>query len=322
MIVDGIDLSALQHPIESVNYPKPIKSRVAHIDADFLAYMCSYERPNEPKKSFEDMCANTDTVIEHLVKLSRSTKYVLHTTPVGSNKGGRFEIARLKPYQDNRKKQEDKPEHLDRLRDWMHTNRKGMAHMDCEADDGMSEAQYKAIKKGQKNLSIIVTKDKDLGMVPGYHMDWDTGAIIDVKGFGKIWLEEKFDESGKSKGKKLRGYGTKFFWAQMLMGDAADNISGIPKVYKDKNPDANDITMVSCGPVKAFEFLNHCKNDKHCKHLVEAYYYDYQGAVGFLDYTGAVLSTREAFESEAKLLWMRRNRHDPDDVLKWMKKIK
>ena len=317
-IINGVDLDdGVGHDPNPIEFPKMVKGRIAHIDADIVAYQCSCEKKNEPK-SFDEMKYNAEILIATIKKLAGASRIKLHLTSHKGDKGGRFDTAILKEYQANRKDRTNTPPMLHQMRDWMKKELRATMHENCEADDGISAAQYSCIRRDRKNLSIICTLDKDLAMVPGLHLDWRTGSITKVKDFGKIWLEEKTSKKD-IKTKSLKGYGTKWFWAQMLMGDVVDNISGIPKVW-------NGIKFVSCGAVKAYELLNPCTNDAEAKQLIKEVYSEYDmmdEAIHYLHWkTGIGMTSTEVFESEAKLLWMRRRRGDPDDVLKWMRKIR
>lgn len=316
MIVNGIDLDGLAaHKSERPGAIPVVSGRVVHIDADFLAYQCSYEKKDDPK-DLDDMKHNVGEAIGYIKGMSGATHSILHLTPQGSDKGGRFDIALLKEYQANRRDKE-KPRYLNVIRDFMHTDLGAIMHMDCEADDGMSIAQWSACQGGQTNASVIATKDKDLNMVPGWHLDWDTGELIkpDSK-FGFIFL----DEGGKTK--KLRGYGTKFFWAQMLMGDSADNISGLPKVTGRVAAARYGGKDKLCGPVGAYEILADIPDNLTAFAVIKALYQDYGENFGFVNWRdGSSVAWQSAMVSEMQLLWMRRSK-DPNDVLLWLADLK
>lgn len=304
---DGINLDDLPpDALPEKVIPPMVPGRVCHIDADFLAYQVSYD----DEKTVSEMRENCDTAIETMRLMSGSETVVLHLTPKGSDKGGRYEIALQKEYQGNRK-DKPKPKFLHAMREWMHQERSALLHMNCEADDGMSIAQYKAISEGNRHLSIIATKDKDLTMVPGLMLDWDTGEITDTEDdFGWIHLKE-----GKSK--KVVGRGWKFFWAQMLMGDTADNIQGLPKVHmKEFLPSGKP---KACGPVMTYDLLSTVSTNKEAFQLVRDLYKMHGQAEGYTDWRdGTPVEWGKVFQSEAQLIWMRRSA-ESSDVLYWMK---
>ena len=164
MIINGIDLAGLAHT-SPAQYPDVVKRRVAHIDADFLAYQTSYEKEDDPK-TWEDMKHKAEIAAKHIQSMCGAEYLHLHLTPATSNKGGRFDQAIQKPYQGNRV-DKPKPRYLHMMREWFAQRFPATLHQHCEADDGMSSAQYAAIREGNQGLSIIATKDKDLNMVPG-----------------------------------------------------------------------------------------------------------------------------------------------------------
>lgn len=346
MEVNGIDLAGLGEQGPSLSFPEVVKGRTVHIDADFLAYQVSFEKVDDPK-TFDDMKHNAQQAVELIRKLAAAEKVHLHLTPGTSDKGKRYKLALLKEYQATREGKE-KPRYLHLMREVLSQMFPATLHQLCEADDGMSSAQYAAIAAGQSNLSIIATKDKDLAMVPGLHLDWDTGRITDAATFGSVGLRVR--GSGQ---KVLDGYGQKFFWAQMLTGDTADNISGLPKLtgewlnkYKPTKETliaqgiANDPNLGGtatgararkklsdrpaglCGPVLAVSILDMVSSNSEAFELVKAMYKSYGEQIGFVHYTGIEnIVWQQAFVSEAQLLWMRREPHNENDVIKWFQEI-
>jgi len=325
------------------DYPPMIAGRVAHIDADFLAYMCSYEREGE-EISFQDMCHNTDIMIDDLRQSAAAETVVLHLTPSISDKGGRFDTAMIKAYQSGRTDQDRKPRFLSKLREWMHNEREAKMWLYCEADDGMSSAQYNT---EDKNLSIIVTKDKDLSMVEGWHMEWDTRDLNWHNAFGKIWIEKRKTTS------KLKGQGTKFFWAQLLMGDPADSISGLPlvvtpflniykptkktealrakmenaqtdKIYRHLSDKWLDRKPMACGPMMAYNILNECQSDLECFKRVRELYEALSHIKPFRNYRNEeVITWQKALLSECNLLWMRlQDPTDMNDFTQWLRGVR
>lgn len=327
--------------------PDPIPGRVAHIDADFLAYMCSAEGAEE--KSWETMTHNASEMVSRLQALAGATAVHLHLTPSTSNKGMRYSIAVQKEYQGNRL-DKPKPRLLHSMRDWLASTYPGTLHALCEADDGMTAAQYHALANGTKELSVIVSKDKDLRMCPGWHLDWDTGSLLEVNDFGFIELVESVSPSGL-KTKKPYGFGPKWFWMQMLIGDGADNIQGLPTLSGTilnvinptkatekanavlKSESSTEKQKVSaakvlaqrkdglCGPVTAEKLLANCSTSQQAFLLVRSLYEDHGRRIGFKHWkTGEEVSWQQVFISEAVMLWMRVNKDDPADVLDYLNK--
>lgn len=356
----ALDLDKLKEAAAKVapptgeQYPKEVAGRVAHIDADFMAYQVSAESEAEldpynptPRKSYEDMKHNALAAVDHIRRMAGAERAVLHTTHK-SNKGGRDQQAVLKPYQANRADRE-KPKYLPDIKLFLSrgcedtTGRfTGINHVDQEADDGMAQGQY-----NDPQNAIVCSMDKDLYMVPGWKMCMTTYRIRNVKDpFGEIEIVTK------KSSKKVVGVGTKFFWAQLLMGDTADNISGVPEVpgriwqeyagtaaYRDtyrqwisaahkeeaEKLDARLRKLTAkpkkCGPVLAYELLKGARNDKECWETVRACYEGIAKDHGY-EYrhwqTGKLVTPTQALLSEMKLLWMRRTK-DENDVLNWLK---
>lgn len=338
MILHGIDLDGLAELAPQKPQAIPVvPGRQVHIDADFLAYQCSYEKAGEPK-TLDDMKHNLVEAVEFLRGMAGAEKAVLHITPKESNKGGRRELAVQKEYQANREGKE-KPRYLHLIRAHMAEALGAIPHLDQEADDGMAQANWAAIAAGKRELSIIATKDKDLNMVPGLHLDWSTGAIVDADAFGSIVIGDKG---------KLTGFGSKFFWAQLLMGDTADNIQGLPYIAPSilnrvmptaavtkamerlqSNPlDAaaaailSDTKPKACGPASTMKLLGKMKNDAQCYKLVKLLYEQIEKwGFEFTHWDGqSKVPWNHALRSEMQLLWMRR-RPDPNDVFYWVKEV-
>jgi len=142
----------------------------------------------------------------------------------------RIEVGKDKPYKGQRK--QDKPFHRDNVRAYMLDNYECVVANGMEADDMLAVYQTNAAPL----TTVICSRDKDLKMVEGMHYTWACAkqpqwgpAPVDKLG------ELQYD-SGKN---KLTGTGSKFFYSQVLCGDATDNYSGLPR----------------CGPKRAFELL-------------------------------------------------------------------
>lgn len=364
--VDAATVASLQPQADQ--YPKTVAGRVAHIDADFMAYQVSAESNAEldpadptPRKTLEDMLHNAKQAVDHIRRLAAAERAVLHTTHQ-SNKGGRDHTAILKPYQANRADRENRPEHLDTIREFLGAGVgdttgvfEGRNHTQQEADDGMTQALY-----ADFDNAILCSADKDLYMVPGLKLDMTSSEITRQDNhFGFIEIKEmgggtRPDGTKKPVTKKVVGRGTKFFWAQCLMGDAADNISGLPEcpgrmwqaysgtaAYRDTYAQwvaTNDKTVADkmdkklsqltaktkkCGPVLTLDLLKDARNDLECYNIVRTCYVTLVKEHGYEFKhwrTGEVVTPTQALFSEMKLLWMRRTK-DENDVLHWLKEV-
>lgn len=334
----GVEFSELAHD-PGAEIPPTTPGRVLHIDGDFLAYQVSAD----DTKTLADMKHNHDVAVEELRLLAGAEKVVSHLTASHGDKGNRFVIAVQKEYQANRK-DKVKPKYLHHIKLWMHETRNAVLHEYQEADDGLCQANYNAKISGSPDLSVLVSKDKDLQMCPGWHLDWDEGELEFVDGYGYVQL----DRSKTSP--KIVGKGTSYFWSQMLTGDGADGIQGLPYITGDvlnavkptkavltalevlscpnatkkkkesaqKKLDAR--TPGKCGPVVAYDIVSKAKNDKQAFQLVKSLYQKTGDTVGFKHWrTGEDVNWEKVFVSEAKLLWMRRTPHE-NDVLDYFRK--
>lgn len=336
----GTDLSKIEgHAPVQRDFPDVVPGRVLNVDGDFLAYQVSADN----EKPIEDMMNNHDVAIETLRLMAGAEKVVSHLTASDGDKGNRFNLAIQKEYQANRKGKE-KPEYLAVIKDWMVRDRGALSHADQEADDGLAQANVDAIKAGTPHLSILVSKDKDLQMVPGFHLDWEFGELEEVYGFGHIEL----DRSKSSP--KIRGKGTAYFFCQMLTGDTADNIAGLPTVpgsvlNKVKPtapitkaleilacPDCTDAQRIKyqkvlderkpgpCGAVMAFEIMNRLRDNKSAFELIKRLYEKHGETTGFTHWrTGESVPWQKVLFSEAQLLWMRHTK-DENDVINFFKR--
>lgn len=80
-----------------------------------------------------------------------------------------------------------------------------------EADDALGIEQVRLASIGE--ASVICSIDKDLKQIPGYHYNF---------------VKDEFDEV-------LPDDGLRFFYQQLLMGDRADNVFGIPGIGPKKS---------------------------------------------------------------------------------------
>lgn len=352
--VGGDDLTS---QLGDAAFPPQVQGRVAHIDADFMSYHVAAETADElqgvrPRRSMEDMQNAAREIATYQMRMAGATSYVCHITPSGSNKGNRPAQAVQQEYQATRADKE-KPERLDAIRAFIGQELNGAVHLDQEADDGMAQANYGA---EDRNLSVIVSRDKDLRMVPGLHFDFDTDTVIDVSPddtYGHIYIDDT------KSSKTCKGWGTAFLWAQCLMGDTADNIKGLPaiagpvhcsllptktylkareqlvKAEAIEDPAKRERYSVGpaklmneaqgktkpCGQVATFDLLKDIRRDRDAFEFVRGVWQELSDSHGW-EYThwrtGAVVTPTQALLGDMQLLWMRRNKN-PLDVVDWVR---
>lgn len=159
-------------------------------------------------------------------------------------------VAKQKGYKENRKGSV-KPLHYDNLTEYI------LAKYDCvmaeglEADDLLSIYQREALANNPDPTTIICTRDKDLRMVPGMHFGWECGKQSQfgpelVSGLGRLKpIYRGVNRKGEPELVELKGTGMIFFGAQLLVGDAVDNIPGLPRCgVKKAYPALKDVTTI------------------------------------------------------------------------------
>ena len=185
----------------------------------------------------------------------------------------RFNVARTQVYKGNRK--QPKPVHYDDIREYYISKHGARVIRGKEADDQMGIDQCTS-----REDSIICTIDKDLDMIPGLHYNFVTDSIYETTDPGDLKLV-----SGK---RKLIGGGLKFFYAQMLMGDSADNIPGIP----------------GYGPVKVYDILEDCDTEEE---MLQEVHKVYKKKLPADKYLSRLLEV-------ADLLWIQRQENERKSV--------
>lgn len=272
--------------------PLPLDpKRELHIDGDYAAYYYA----GGPDVSLEAAKVNMLNAFSSAKEwVGAGGRVVVHLTCPSSHKGHRYRIARVKDYQAHRVGSE-KPKNWAGMRAFLETNLASLTGYvvkmwaDREADDGVAVAAAYAISKGIE--PAILSRDKDFRMIPGLHLVWTTHARVSV-GHDLWWKEHE----GKV-------YGRAWFWIQMLMGDGADNIPGLPKI-----PAKAEGKFKQCGGGAATDFIRDCNCNDMAYYKVAGLYrafYKKEWAVQFAE--------------QAVLLWMR---NDPAaDVNNWLQVV-
>jgi len=299
MDLAAISKSAAESAITEASF---VLGRVLQYDADFGCYECAWL-----DKSVAD---NIDTLMKHIdiKRQMAGAEYVNVHITLGM-KGGREQMATVKPYQEQRGKRDPLlTERVAALRNFLANYDTDIvtpvANLLQEADDSLTQLQVLRIRDYGVQSSVIMSGDKDLWMVDGLHCDQKTGRMYTVKGYGKT----EYRDVGNVK-PKLIGEGTSWFWHQMLHGDTADNIAGLPTLTakllnrylptKKFNPKRKD---APCGEAKSTAILNGVTNDvEACKRVLEAY-------------SGIYPNAKTMMIESAFLLWMRRTENPKDCV--------
>lgn len=167
-----------------------------------------------------------------MMYLTKCSSARVHLTPQGCKKNNRHLLLGVNGYQDNRGNSK-KPELLEELRNQApyqfrdHPTIQVFGHYDIEADDALMIDVYSMVN------GVLVSADKDLTISPKEQYFPEQGQFIklaDGDRYGWIKRKEWNTPSGKSNAKCI-GKGTKFYLAQMLMGDSADNVKGVLRLH-------------------------------------------------------------------------------------------
>lgn len=210
------------------------KGRVLILDGDSDAYAISAKVKTLPTAIRNFQLA----VLEHMF-MARAETAEVHLTSTYALKSGRSSIRASKPYQGNREGK-SRPPLLEPLREAMAQEENWLPefsvelHYELEADDACMISSHYLRDRG-----VMSSADKDLRSTPWRYYERRTGQVLEPAGWGSLW--EHVTPGGSY---SIEGHGEIFFWAQMLMGDSADNIQGIEK-YKGK----------ACGPVMTWELI-------------------------------------------------------------------
>lgn len=244
-------------------FPATVPKRVLHIDGDYLAYYCSGNDECEPGRARQNALGRIETTRQ----LAGAESVVLHLSAAACTKANRYLIATVKPYQGQRTGR--KPKNWAYLREVLENydgpKFRPKLWMTREADDGM--AYCAAIAD-----VAISTRDKDMRMLPGVHINWMTLELITVP-------RGAYDIVG-SDGLQ---YGRKWFYLQLLQGDTADNIPGLPKLFGKQ-----------CGEAGASKYLGSTTCAEQAYDLIQTAYTGHYGS-GWAD----------ALVEQAALLWLR-----------------
>jgi hypothetical protein len=185
----------------------------ALIDADIVTYRIGFASNEENEKIAVSRCAE---FMEELVMKPWVGDYQGFLTGSGNF---RFDIAKTQPYKGNRKA--DKPKHYKLLRDYL------IKAWGCEVIEGQEADDaigIKAYEIEDKESFVIMSIDKDLDMIEGWHYNF----VKDNK-----YFIEPFEA-------------LKRFYSQILTGDKVDNIPGLKGI----------------GPAKSAKIIADCTNEQ------------------------------------------------------------
>ena len=199
------------------------------IDADILRYRCGFAADSqikrEAKEAHPDMSDddikqllletdyerfalnNVKTVLDYIVDRF-NPEYKMYIDDGGNF---RHELATIKPYKGNRDPN-GKPKYYKEIKDYLLDNWSAIPVRGQESDDAIGIEQFDNSDK----YTVIVSTDKDMKMIPGWHFNWVKDELVY---------------------QPLKAANLFLFW-QMLVGDTSDNIPGIDRIGEKR---ANDL---------------------------------------------------------------------------------
>jgi 5'-3' exonuclease len=169
----------------------------ALIDGDILVYRVGFGA-NEESEGIA--ASRMDESVNLILEAVHATSRTIFLT---SGDKSNFRNSIYPEYKANRKS--PKPIHYDFLRDYLVNAHAAEIVYNEEADDAMGYTQ-------SEENTVICTIDKDLDQIPGLHYNFVKGLLY------KVTPQE----------------GLYKFYTQLLMGDAIDNIPGIPGIGPKK----------------------------------------------------------------------------------------
>lgn len=293
----AIAAAAAAAPMGSASVP--VARRILLVDGDGLAYYCAGNDDTSPGEAR----ANLISKVKAAQRVCGAEDVRILLTASGSHKGHRYAIARVKPYQGQRANSR-RPANWRHLRDSMSA---GTFPFDiqetvvAEADDLFGWWAY-----NYPDDAVIYTQDKDMRMLPGMHLDWVSHRIHKVEyTLPSVRHEHRmYNVQPQDSVFNDKQYGHKWFWLQMLHGDTADHIPGLPKYSPNW-----DAKFKLVGEVTAGKLLDESVYSAELPSAAACVAYWYQSYYG----------KRWLVEmmEQACLLWMRRDPTKWDDCMEF-----
>ena len=167
------------------------------IDYDIIGYEWGFKNEGA---SEEEALESVDLFINFLNMRLMLSDYKGYFTGDGNY---REDAATIQPYKGNRN--QEKPIHYQAIKDYLISEHGGVVVDGMEADDALG------IEQTLVPDSIIITRDKDLRMIPGMKYYW------------------AFRDGHESLFEVIEPEGMNFFYHQILTGDSGDHVPGLFK---------------------------------------------------------------------------------------------
>lgn len=285
------DLSAERQP-----------QNLALIDADCVAYYGAFGCDELPVMS---AYRRIDMRMTQILDDCKAGVWQAYLT--GDN-NFRDDIATLRRYKEDRydkdgKRIKARPVWFPECRQYLQTEWKAEVVEKQEADDMLSIQCNAATVSGKYLKVFISTLDKDLGINACWYHEQASGKITQITQPGELHLDAKG---------KLKGTGLKFFYAQMLMGDRADCIVGLPHATEWMKETYGLSRVGGCGSKAAWHVLKDTNDPEEMERRVYACYESFWTKFGYRHWrtnkafnpSGCNLVNKQFLE-QGRLLWMR-----------------
>ena len=276
-----------------------IANRIGLIDTDCVAYWAAAGCDDMPMPAAIRKVDDRMTAICDQIQTDEIRCYL-----TGPN-NFRNDVATYQMYKGNRydkdgKRIKPQPKWLQECREHILSKYNAILCDGQEADDALAIAQVKCNANPEWE-SIISSIDKDLLIVPGLHHDMNSGFIREVTRFGSLEIDAK---------SKVRGTGLMFFYAQLLMGDSADWIPGLPKVTTEMKEMFPGVTRLGgCGQKAAYGVLEGCSTEQELFESILFCYASYwNGDRFYVDWRTEkeiYPEPEQMILEQGQLLWMR-----------------
>lgn len=275
------------------------ENRVVLIDADCVAYYGAAGCDTLPLPS---AYRRVDLRIQQILDDCGTDNYECHLT---GRSNFRDNVATLKRYKGDRYDKEGnrikgQPSWLQECRKYLVDEYSAGVAFYQEADDTLSTRATELKKQG---FDVYISSiDKDLMINYCWHHNMTSGDMKEVVPPGSLELTEKG---------KLKGDGELFFYAQMLMGDTADCIQGLPKVTPWMKEAFGVHRLGGCGAKAAWCVLRDIELASTAEQVVWDCYRDYWSKNhywswdGLKHYDAGIDTARIQFIEQGRLLWMR-----------------
>lgn len=263
--------------VHEEKYAKDAKQWVVDQSEEYRGGQVTIEKYTNPMP-LEHSLHNLKTIVEQALEKSGCDTYKMYLSQGSTFRDEITDNAEYiyagknKMYKGNRI-DTPKPHWFNAMVDFLVDNYDVTICHGVEADDAVAIQATKLNKRGIP--CVIISADKDLNTVPGMHYNPQKGLLYNVD-------EDAADE---------------WFWCQMIIGDSADNIAGLPRK----------------GAAAAIKILDGCIGFEERRKAVMDAYFEHYKDLEFSDVQQIIYDTMN-------LLWMLREYKKDDNgnlKLRW-----